>query len=136
MSLIESNKIIAEFMGFKPTGKFNSFLRNEEFYSGNKSASICLSQMPYITNYEWLMEVVEEIESLPSTQFIKNGFIVQIGEVYSSDVNIFQLIYKENSRPTLETVISTDYLPIQFSNKKEAIFNACVKFIKWYKKID
>jgi hypothetical protein len=127
MSLIESNKIIAEFMGFKPTGEFNSFLDGQAFYSSKKSSAICLSQMPYMTNYEWLMEVVDKIESLPSK------YVVQIGDVYSTDVNIFQLVYNSNV-PSLVKVIATDYLPIQFNNKKEAIYDACIKFIKWYNK--
>jgi hypothetical protein len=89
-----------------------------------------------MTNWEWLMEVVDKIESLASSELKQDGFVFQIGEIYSSDVNIYEIKYRRLASfltiPYQHKVIESEYLPIQFSNKKEAVYKACVEFIKWY----
>lgn len=111
MNTTESNKLIAEFLGFKeqkdPTerwfGRF--FIPAKGWYKENELA--------FNHDWNWLMEVVEKIESLEHCQItiIKNWCRIEHA--------------KYNSR-----IDSRDYS--EDFTKIEAVYNACVTFIEWY----
>lgn len=88
----ENNKLIAEFMGLDiPKRNPNTIL--------------------YHSDWNWLMEVVEKIES--------KGFDVHINTCVCriSDVG-------EDRFEDIETFNS--------NNKIQAVYNACIEFVKWY----
>ena len=104
-----NNKIIAEFMG-----------NRNYLYSNNKNAMYFIltntAEEELIVNYDndWglLMEVVEKIESLGYWTEVLGGYHQEfrIGKINQ----IKEFINKEGS------------------DKKEAVYNACIEFIKWY----
>ena len=109
MKTIENNKIIAEFLSVKihpcETIENFKFLPIEErgLYNG-----YFIEDLKYHEDWNWLMEVVEKIESL--------GYRIEI-------VKHICRIYLSNK----ETIIISENTP-----KIEAVYNACVEFIKWY----
>ena len=109
MKTIENNKIIAEFLSVKihpcETIENFKFLPIEErgLYNG-----YFIDELKYHEDWNWLMEVVEKIESL--------GYRIEI-------VKHICRIYLSNK----ETIIISENTP-----KIEAVYIACVEFIKWY----
>ena len=111
-----SNKIIAEFMGFKlqdnPNERFfNRWLINSNAYGGRYN----FEEFYFDVDWNWLMQVVEKIESIKI-------------ETYKVRVDIYFNCCQIN--PThWEQLISI------YGNKEtkiEAVYNACIEFIKWY----
>lgn len=104
----ENNKIIAEFMGLKPIEVFGSSSISKDHVSVNckteKEAfeSFCKSTK-FHSDWNWLMEVVTEIENL--------GYRVKITRHICRIKHI---------------VISEDLPKIQ------SVYKACVDFIQWY----
>lgn len=131
MNITENNKIIAEFMGLRKVicvrnenGKYFDYQLNDKFIlikeeeiQIESNNGICLVSKDYIfaedlifhLDWNWLMEVVEKIESL--------GFFFEIKR------NWVKITKKREIR-----VIRWE----QDKNKIEATYNACVEFIKWY----
>ena len=96
----ENNKLIAEFMGYKKS------IANT-WFKGNKIVQT--TSFKYDSDWNWLMEVVEKIESKCSNL----GF-----EISARFVHI---------RVDNEWIISSGVK----SNRIEAVYNACIEFIKW-----
>ena len=98
-----SNKIIAEFMGAKLTKDLKIMY---PVYEGDSSY---VKNLKYHSDWNWLMEVVEKIESIGFTFETKKNWarITRKGE------NII-LRWEEDK------------------TKIEAVYNACIEFIKWY----
>ena len=99
----ENNRIIAEFMGAKLTKDLKIMY---PVYEGDSSY---VKNLKYHSDWNWLMEVVEKIESIGFTFETKKNWarITRKGE------NII-LRWEEDK------------------TKIEAVYNACIEFIKWY----
>ena len=98
----ENNRIIAEFMGAKLTKDLKIMY---PVYEGDSSY---VKNLKYRSDWNWLMEVVEKIESL--------GYRVTIVR------HICRIDLTEESK----LIISEDI------KKIEAVYSACLKFIEWY----
>lgn len=99
MKTTENNKIIAEFMGAVGYHTFNG---NFAIIDGKE-----INMDLYNSDWNWLMEVVEKIESIKGTQIFINGISCEImfrGKVISK----------------------------HFNTKIEAVYNACIEFIEWH----
>ena len=107
MDTTENNKIIAEFMGAKAT--------TDTYFILNMYMTLKEEELKYNTDWNWLMEVVEKIESFNSNlqSFSINGNRVEIKD-FSVKQNLFS--YYNDTEKT----------------KIQAVYNACVEFIKWY----
>ena len=108
MNTTENNKIIAEFLGeSKQPYEFSQF--GYMTLSGDWKDTFFVEQLKFHSNWNWLIEVVEKIESHGFTFEIKKNWarITKKGE------NI--VLRWEEDR-----------------TKIEATYNACVAFIKWY----
>lgn len=106
----ENNILIADFMGFIEStikGKFWDKKSEEGFGEGK------LTDLKFNSSWDWLMPVVEKIESLGYLVDIKSMGCKLIGCGYSS----VELIHIEESNS---------------NNKIEAVCNAVIEFIKWY----
>ena len=104
MKTIENNKLIAEFLGYIDNGcSEDGFLIHQI-----TNYDVEISSLKYHEDWNWLMEVVEKIESL--------GYRIEI-------VKHICRIYLSNK----ETIIISENTP-----KIEAVYNAVVEFIKWY----
>lgn len=106
--IIEGNKLIAEFMGEKNIRIHESNVwMDENPVTHNPPNSV---HARYDTSWDWLMPVVEKIESLD------DGYEVIIRRTSCS------IMYDQ------ETKVSLVYCP----NKMLSVWSAVIKFIKWY----
>lgn len=126
MNTTENNKLIAEFLGYEfIDGDFKvphaDKTNNSDFkewcptYWDNDLDSggylVVPCNLMFHLDWNWLMEVVEKIESLEyNVEFSKNHCII-IAEIEKVDSKRI-----------------TKYSEI----KIKAVYNACVEFIKWY----
>lgn len=105
MNTIENNRLIAEFMGL---GKLNADI---SLYT-IKNIAYPVNKLLYHSDWNCLMEVVEKIRKFHNGTEPLND--TQIGQ-------LLQLIKKLNESLTLRNEVSI-----------EAVYNACVEFIRWY----
>lgn len=118
--IIEGNELIAKFMGATELGKSSGLsdpskcLNMVHPINCDGIEYVSLSELKYHSSWDWLMSVVEEIESL--------GWIVEIIEKSCA--------IRCGNKPNrfFETLTICDL-------KMEAIWSSIVKFIKWYKRI-
>jgi hypothetical protein len=116
LTIKENNRLIAEFIGKVPyinkDGIYEYMVaENAPIISTN--VEDIWDWLDFRFNYDWndLMEVVEKIEDL--------NFSIEINKQEKNDYQC--LVVKKN------------ILIQEFSNTKiEAVYNACVEFIKWY----
>lgn len=135
--IVEGNKLIAEFMGgelreksYWIRDKYVDAIFFDVFESDGRDTNvyipICLR---YHESWSWIMPVVEKIESLKSDDYEYNvviGFKNYCGIAQSKK----RVLTKwESSHLVTEPNKMYTWKP---DTKKEAIFIACVKFIKWY----
>ena len=103
----ENNKLIAEFMGLE---EIYTPLLN--IYEISETETCLETDLAYHTDWDWLMEVVEKIES--------EGFSIEMNRQEEGD---YQCLITKGNDIKFQT----------FSSMKiEAVYNACVEFIKWY----
>ena len=122
----ENNKIIAEFMGKE---------WNKSFFAGVSIINPSNITYKFDTDWNWLMEVVEKIESLDINKFSK-----QLGREDVKPIEgKFYLTVFDNQAEFLASVYYWQHdnnikgLKKENGNSKiEAVYNACVEFIKWY----
>jgi hypothetical protein len=110
----ENNRIIVDFMGIKPVYVFGKYSLAKDHIHVNCTTetetlnSFCKSTK-YHSDWNWLMEVVEKIEIL--------GYRVTIEEHFCR----VELIILD------DIVVSRRDIP-----KIQAVYTACLNFIKWY----
>jgi hypothetical protein len=122
---IENNKLILTFMGIKPrliSPDVYSYSDQPFFYTDGSIDKVLDNMCQYAKydkDWNWLMKVIERIESM--------DFVVTIcyllAEITNEDLG------------QRETPLKTK--PIYFScnnggTKIEVTYNACISFIKWY----
>ena len=115
----ENNKIIAKFMGATLTKDLQIMY---PVYEGDSSY---VKDLKYHLDWNWLMEVVEKIESLGYRTLTENEcFMITKSKLSSFDVR---------SKDDYNTIFSDNYEINHYGgSKKENVYNACVEFIKWY----
>ena len=112
-NIVENNKLIAEFMGvfdkILSTGNIHSWSDAPFYYTTEDTREKVIKNISkyskYSKDWNWLMKVIEKIESLENN--LKN----ETREEFTQ----------------FQKVLS---LPIY--TKIEVVYNACVEFIKWY----
>jgi hypothetical protein len=125
---LQGNRILAEFMGLKPgynsyTKKYNwgdgiFFMTNGDTIEEVMDAIVGYAK--YHSSWDWLMPVVEKIESF--------GFRFEIA---LNEVDLYDI---ENDRfSTSVNFPDCDGLKDCGLTKIHAAFLACVEFAKWYK---
>jgi hypothetical protein len=109
MKTTENNKLLAEFMGIKYVydDKYIENIKEMRTNGVMFEQGYMLSELKYNTDWNWLMEVVEKIESL--------GVVVEIKE------NVCYI-----------SPFPNNYIPELEKTKIEATYNACLSFVKWY----
>ena len=105
MNTTENNKIIVEFMKW-------DILNDMTYSKATKGKWVELDKLKFHSNWNWLMEVVEKIESL--------GYWIEIlGGVH----NVCRIGITNNIE---------DFIYLDNETKIEAVYMAVVEFIKWY----
>jgi len=112
MNTTENNKLIAEFMQLEEN--------NSSEYLWHKIHIHNKNDLYYHSDWNWLMEVVEKIESIKDKQGC--SFFVEISK---EKVHI-KYYYKGEE---FDNIFCYYY---SLRSKKETLYIACVEFIKWY----
>lgn len=107
MKTEETNKVIAEFMEHKPTF---------EVYIDDVLTTLERPIKNYNSDWNWLMEVVEKIESLHESNNVLIGTNITYVQIHNK---------VSNEQETFKGVSNI---------KIEAVYNAVVVFIEWYNK--
>lgn len=111
MTTTDKNRIIAEFMGAKKTDLVGL---QKPIYYPVMGKSVSENKLKFHSDWSWLMEVVEKIESL--------GFDTSLDRHEFGKKTTFFIRYGGSNT---QSGISKD-------NKIEAVYNACFEFIQWY----
>jgi hypothetical protein len=114
------NKLIAEFLGYSqphPDYPDTTYWYKKDFPP--------LTILSFDTDWNWLIQVVEKIESLGYRTLTENEcFMITKNKLSSFDVR---------SKDDYSTIFSDNYEINHYGgSKKENVYNACVEFIKWY----
>ena len=112
MNIKENNKLLAEFMGcYQNNEGFWGFENTPNHKTWNNDRFLDCTK--YDTDWNWLMEVVEKIESLTY-----KGFNIYV------DITTLTFIHTEESNLEIAEVFG--------GTKIENTYNACVQFVQWY----
>ena len=102
MNTTENNKIIAEFMGWKIKNYSTPISDIVTPYG-----QLTENQLKFHSDWNWLMEVVEKIESLGNVFSIDNKKVYILNDVAWCTAQVGE-------------------------TKIQAVYNACLEFSKWY----
>ena len=116
--ILEGNKLIAEFMGAK---RKEYSITNREHYLFRDGRKYLTENLIFHSSWDWLMPVVEKIESLPTDK--ENGEEFQFS-ITGDGIAITQ--YDDGSGIIASRV---NYLG---KSKLEFTFEVVVEFIKWH----
>lgn len=119
------NKLIAEFMGY-PTNNYWWHHPTPEIPNG-LPMSLNENTCKFQTSYDWLMPVVEKIETiqLPSPSMIPVSV-----QIKGSSCRIFKGEWNDDTEGFISVVSYSD--DDERFSKIEVTFSAVVEFIKWY----
>lgn len=129
MDTTETNKLIAEFMGWNKGEKYSE---KYPFYDAWNEPidQILPSEMLFNKSWDWLMSVVEKIESIKVGNIKYIDFHIMPDAVIitnqEDEENPLILINKSECKGSIETEFTF------FETKIQAVYTACVEFIKWY----
>ena len=107
MNTTENNKLIAEFMKW-------DILNDMTYSKATKGKWVELDKLKFHSNWNWLMEVVEKIESLHESNNVLIGTNITYVQIHNK---------VSNEQETFKGVSNI---------KIQAVYNTCVEFIKWY----
>ena len=96
-----NNKIIAEFMKYIKHTQTKAYLTKDGYFHDK--------DLKFNSDWNWLMEVVEKIESIDNKA--KEDFRTKLLHYQRNNKTLFNLSILEG---------------------KEYVYNACIEFIKWY----
>ena len=115
--IIKGNSLIAKFMGYTSADElFYSEHKGMYFYN-LKGGIIKITRTRFHVSYDWLMRVVEKIESLGvSSDFHYYAATKMYSTVFLGYQDKLSVYDHSNMKPT----------------KIDSLYNACVEFIKWY----
>ncbi len=124
--LKEGNRLIAEFMGAEKLDE-NSFTYNRE----DKFIGNCCSvdDLEYHSSWDWLMPVVEKIESLDGGEHGNFGVHITSNSCNIQGSNLWKTLQGKSTFP----VYMSDPNAI-LDTKIESTWYNVVEFIKWYNK--
>ena len=118
-NITENNKLIAEFLVKNEGGlvklKENIFSTIDEFEIPDDY--LTLKDLKYHKDWNWLMRVVEKIESFVFNE--NNSFNVTIGATNYCVIQDSNGEFYDGVEDSGETKLLT-------------VYNACIEFIKWY----
>lgn len=103
--IIEGNKLIAEFMGYIDNGDPDGFLIDP-----NTNYDVNVDELKFHSSWDWLMPVVEKIQSLRNDK--------DIDELDRIHITALEVSFKN--------------LPKNGYTKIEDMWQAVIEFIKWY----
>lgn len=136
---MEENKLIAEFWGMVSEDGGEMYYDDDE----NLFPPTSKDKLKFHESWDWLMPVVEKIEDLGFTTSIKTRYVrINPIEMPRYDNYISWISFYENNWhsktpcPYLDDNLDAGYelTGNETLSKKQAIYKAVVRFIKWYNK--
>jgi len=127
--ITENNKLIAEFMGMKPSKIFGKYSISKDHCTCNedtpdKAMNGFASIAKYNTSWDWLMPIVEEIEKEGFSVYIASGWKRHSGVTkitHVCDITISGFFSKNHEHWS------------KFGDTKiKAVYLAIIEFVKWY----
>ena len=119
----ENNQLIAEFMGFtqeKNIGWYdNDMLMSQNVYDSQDGN--CFDELLFHTSWNWLMPVVEKIESINVSN-----------DPYYSDSTFQVTNFVQNWTASFLDRDNVEVVQEEGTTRFEAAYKAVVEFIKWY----
>ena len=147
MNTTENDKLIAEFLEWKFKPNFNCYVipfNYVDYLDGTPFINkIChVENLQFNTDWNWLMQVVEKIEttSYNVPENIQRGYMKNtlkatgVINSYYNDRSEF-LGWSSSAWLGTKTIFDSTMLGEdieRYNTKIEAVYNACVEFIKWY----
>jgi hypothetical protein len=129
MNIQEGNKLIAEFMGCGEVKTSYATLYTEIPVNCIGETQKYQEALQWHESWDWLMPVVEKINSISIGEFEKFSFIIE-PECCHIDVDFsYRGRHKEYLGPT---ATERYWLNVDGSNILESAYKAVVEFIKWY----
>lgn len=142
METIEGNRLIAQFMGLRPTkiaqgafavsvSPYVSVVEDTE----EKAMESLSRSLRYHSDWSWLMPVVEKIESLTQNSVTINKNNVRVWQI--TDNYIVNISLNEDGF-IVSRYLDTDFDYTVITGEKqtltkiESVWQAVVEFIKWY----
>jgi hypothetical protein len=139
MNVLENNKLLSEFLCTtqKTEGLDDCYIYNGMAYH--------IEDFNFNTDWNWLMEIVEKIESLGSSEVIDKKIYSRF-EIYGNHI---QLDWRKDNQDLLRLEVCQkqmlthkgysckEYKRIDIeknTTRMEALYIACVEFVKWYNK--
>jgi len=120
MTTTENNKLLADFLGAKQYHKEDDFIYFDETNNMFSNDTISIKNLKFHSDWNWLMSVVEKIESIEDKQGCT--FFVEISK---ERVHI-KYYYKGEE---FSNIFAYNY---NGKSKIEIVYKACVEFVKWY----
>lgn len=117
--IIENSRLLAEFLGAPITqdGEFEMYGLIPSVEDGEwESHFFKPENMPFDTDWNWIMEVVQRINTIDDFKYTVR--------IYSMDIEI----YNNETGDTIVNLFS-DYSTDQLIL---SVYGACVEFVKWY----
>jgi hypothetical protein len=147
----ENNKLLAEFMGvfdkILSTQNIHSWSDAPFYYTTENSKEKVIENISnyvkYDTDWNWLMEVVEKIESIGSSEVMDRKIYSRF-QIYGNHI---QLDWRRDNQDLLRLEVwqkqmlthkgysCKEYKRIDIeknTTRMEALYIACVEFVKWY----
>lgn len=121
-TLTETNRLLAKFLG--RNGKVNKNLYSWDGIDLLLTGGwVEVKGMKFHSDWNWLMQVVEKIESLGVNFWVvKNKVnLTIVGELAQKLNNLYNTEFE-----------GYDFEYYKGNTKIEAVYNACVEFVKWY----
>lgn len=117
--IIDGNKLIAEFMGAQIKGDSVFFIEHPAYYIKDGSGFLAYEdELFYRERFDWLMPVVEKIESLE----------------YKVNIERYGTIIRHSAEHAPFYILRTDISECSIINPKkiEHTYSAVIQFIQWY----
>ncbi len=128
--ITDNNKLLAEFLGWenhlKNKGITKVYINNEEYiqdweyFDVEKNILITPIEMKFHTDWNWLMQVVEKIETISLNE---ENYSFYFG---ISTQGVLIMSKTKTGYPTQIVDIE------KTGTKLKAVYNACIEFVKWY----
>jgi hypothetical protein len=125
MNTTENNKIIAEFMGGQYTYGSTGVQMAEGLIYIPQIGGLEIKNIKYHSDWNWLMEVVEKIESL---EYLNKKSTCEGFDSFGIEIN------KNRCDITHYGDFTHHLFQGNGKTRIESTYNACVEFIKWYNK--
>lgn len=131
-SIIENNKLIAEFMGYfyKKEGEIEYWNHNDKYIKPRAVTRIDKGErLEFNTSWDWLMPVVEKIENTNVVRlYAKNwqGVEVRIFKTLNTGDNYCEINHIRHSGNKIITITHNK------ESKIQCVYEAVIDFINWY----